>query len=330
MIRVRTPSRLHFGLVSFTFDEYWSNLLGEHVLPARRFGGVGLMVQEPGVQLTVERAPRWSAHGPLAERAVHFAQLFRESYPPGIIRPHQIVIEKAPIEHAGLGTGTQLGLAIGQALARAHEIRGVDAVALARRAGRGVRSALGIHGFAAGGFLVEAGKRSSTDVSPLIARVEFPDTWRVLLVIPSGAAGIHGEKETAAFASLSKKAMPTVTEILCRLVLLGLLPALREQDFLAFSEYLFDFNVRVGETFGSVQGGRYGHPRTAAIISFLRKKGIRGVGQSSWGPTVFALAPDEAEAMKWAGRLKEEFSLDCDEVLITRACNVGAVIVEEQ
>ena len=59
MIRVHTGSRLHFGLLNFTASQFWPNLLGEHVVPIREFGGVGLMVQVPGMKVTVESAPRW-------------------------------------------------------------------------------------------------------------------------------------------------------------------------------------------------------------------------------------------------------------------------------
>src|SRR5207248_291616 len=75
-------------------------------------------------------------------------------------------------------------------LARGRADLGV--VELAEIVGRGRRSALGIHGFAQGGFLVEAGKRSADGVAPLVARMAFPDAWRVLLVIPRDLQGDYG------------------------------------------------------------------------------------------------------------------------------------------
>ena len=53
MIRVQAPSRLHFGLLSLPAGPCWPNRHGQQVVPARRFGGVGLMVQAPGLRLTV-------------------------------------------------------------------------------------------------------------------------------------------------------------------------------------------------------------------------------------------------------------------------------------
>ncbi len=112
--------------------------------------------------------------------------------------------------------------------------------------------------------------------------------------------------------------------MLCRLVLLGLLPALAQDDFCAFGEALYDFNARVGEVFAPVQGGRYASPRSAEIVAFVRQQRIRGVGQSSWGPTVFALTEHEMQAQELAHRLRERFGLGPNEVVVTKASNQGA------
>src|SRR5207302_1210342 len=96
-----------------------TNLLGEAVVPARQFGGVGLMVQEPRLVLTTQDAPAWSAEGPVAERALGFARLYvsgTETRMP----PQRLVVASAPPEHRGLGTGTQLALAVATALNRAQ------------------------------------------------------------------------------------------------------------------------------------------------------------------------------------------------------------------
>jgi beta-RFAP synthase len=321
MIEVRTASRLHFGLLNVSAHGAWKNLLGEPVIPERQFGGAGLMIERPEIEIKLEASGAWSAEGPLASRALHYAQRLAATVASEVI-PQRISVNRAPREHIGLGVGTQLGLAVAHGLANAWNLE-LDNRELARRVGRGERSALGIHGFTQGGFLVEAGKTSAEAIAPLVSRVQFPDDWRIILVIPSGAVGSHGPDESDAFASLDTSPSNT-TESLCRLVLLGLLPSLIERDFDAFSESLYDLNARVGEVFSSIQGGRYAHPLGDSVITFFRNKGVRGVGQSSWGPTLFALIRDEEEAGRWRGRLGKRFSLDADEVLVTRASNSGA------
>jgi beta-RFAP synthase len=328
MIRVRAASRLHFGLFAPPPGPgpagAWPNSLGQEALPARRFGGVGLMVQAPGLELTAAPAANWSAEGALADRALAFSQQFARTLPEA--RPHRLIVERCAPEHAGLGTGTQLGLAVARALAAAHGLD-LGAEELARRVGRGRRSALGVHGFARGGLLVEAGKRGGEAVAPLAARQDFPEEWRVVLVLPPWGQGLHGAAEGRALEGLNDGSWPLAqTDALSRLALLGMLPALAERDLRGFGEALYDFNRRVGEAFRPVQGGTYTHPRAAEVVAFVRGQGVPGVGQSSWGPALFAVAGDAERAADLRRRLGERFGLADAEVLVTAAYNSGVEV----
>lgn len=321
MIRVTAPSRLHFGLFSLP------GVQGEPgPLPVRVFGGVGLMIDKPGVCVTVEPAVAWSATGPLAERALAFAQKFFAGVPPGRHQAFRITVEHCAPEHAGLGAGTQLGLAVAKGMTLALGLGAMDAVALAQRIGRGERSALGIHGFQHGGFLVEGGKSAAQAVAPLLVRHPFPDDWRVLLILPKNLQGAHGQPERDAFARLAQSDPdPGRTAELCRLVLLGMLPALVERDLAAFGEALYAFNRKVGEMFQPWQGGLYAHPQTDALVELLRGHGIMGVGQSSWGPAVFAvLAKDQVnEIVGLIGRQ----GFGADEMVIAAGVNQGCMVL---
>lgn len=325
MLALCAHARLHFGLL---------NLRKKEPAPMpRRFGGVGLMIERPDLRLHVEPASAWSACGPLAERALSLAQRFAHSVQQeeGIaaLPPRRLRIERAMPEHAGLGTGTQLGLAVARALAVSWGLR-CDLSTLARRVGRGLRSAVGAHGFEQGGLLVEAGKRGEEGLAPLIARLPFPESWRVVLILPEEQrpdAAWHGEREREAFARLAAQETEIDnTDALCRLLLLGILPAVAEGDAEAFGEALYEFNVRVGEAFAAVQGGTYASPRIAESIAFVRGQGVRGVGQSSWGPTVFAIVADEDWAVALSAQLRQHFSLSEAAVVVTPACNRGASI----
>jgi beta-RFAP synthase len=329
MIRVRAASRLHFGLFAPPPGEtpagFWPNVHGQEVLPARRFGGVGLMVQAPGLEVSAEPAGGWSAEGPLAERALAFARQFARTLPAA--RPHRLVVARGAPEHMGLGTGTQLGLAVARALAASHSLD-LPAEELARRVGRGRRSGLGVHGFARGGFLVESGKRDTEAVAPLAARQDFPEEWCVVLVLPPWGQGLHGDAEGRALAGLHDRPWPLAqTDALCRLVLLGMLSALAERDLRGFGEALYDFNRRVGEAFRPVQGGAYTHARASEVVEFVRAQSVPGVGQSSWGPALFAVVGDVERAADLRRRLRERFGLADVEVLVTTACNRGAEVV---
>ncbi len=330
---VRTGSRLHFGLLSLApLGSSWPDGEGQPRLAARRYGGVGLMVEDPGVCVMATPAREWSAEGPLSDRALDFARHVEQALTqqrgagPGCLH---IRIEAAAPEHVGLGTGTQLGLAVARAAAAAWGIE-ADLACLARWSGRGGRSAIGTHGFEQGGLLVDGGKRAVDELAPLAARIEFPPSWRVVLTFPTlrspGALGLYGSEEGAAFAQLAVDD-PHRTEALCRLVLLGLLPAARQADLEAFGEALYDFNRRSGEAFAALQGGAHAYGAVADLVAFWRHQGVRGVGQSSWGPAVFAVVADAAEAHHRARSLRRQGPGPVD-VLITAARNQGASIEE--
>lgn len=315
MIRVVSGSRLHFGVFSFGGGAN-----------ERFFGGAGMMIDEPAVVVSVEPAAVWSADGPGAARARTFANQFAASFDAGTIPPHAIHVEAMPPEHAGLGSGTQLGLAVARALAESAGLKDTCPEALAARVARGQRSALGIHGFAHGGFLVEAGKRPSELVSPLVARVAFPENWRLVLAIPSAEPGLHGPAEIAAFRRLQTEGVSLPTDTLCRLVLLGMLPALTAGDLPTFGEALYEFNRKVGEAFASVQGGPYAGPRVTQLVEWLRRQGVRGVAQSSWGPAVAGIVENEDEAQQLMAAVDSSGVSALAQIHFTRARNQRATI----
>jgi beta-RFAP synthase len=312
MTRVEAPSRLHFGLLSLLADgaECWPGFGDAPGVPVRSFGGVGLMIDTPSIALSVRPATEWRAEGSASARALQFAQKFVDELPPAERRPFHVLVERCPPEHVGLGTGTALGLAVARALAIELGHLEWSTLELAERVGRGERSAVGIHGFEHGGFIVEAGKLPNEAIAPLVCRQEFPDAWRVVVIQPGEPGEWHGDRERRAFAQLRRNSDAGLTETLCRLVLLGMLPALASADCDAFGEALYEFNARLGAVFAPVQGGTYGSRRAADVIAFLRAQGVHGAGQSSWGPTVFAVVSDVDRAVDLARRVPERFPTD--------------------
>jgi beta-RFAP synthase len=310
--RVTAPSRLHFGLLSLPSRADAAAAMG-----VRHFGGVGLMIEGPGVEVEAARAAAWSAAGPCAERALAFAQRLIATLPETERGAYRISVRRCAPEHVGLGTGTQLGLAVARSVALADGHSDWGSVELARRIGRGLRSGIGVHGFERGGLLIDAGKRPGDAVGTLAARLEFPDDWRVLVAWPRGRQGEHGDRERAAFDWLRDAAPePRRGEALCRLALLGMLPALLERDLATFGAALHEFNRRAGEWFEPWQGGPYSSRTAHELIDWLRQQGIRGAGQSSWGPAVFAIERGEL-LERVAKALPAEV-----EVIVTGACNL--------
>lgn len=312
MIEVATPCRLHFGLLAYNPAE------------ARQFGGVGLMVQRPRIRVRVRPADDFTAAGPMADRAVTFARRFAAESPAPIGGVHVDVLE-APRAHTGLGTGTQLGMAVARGMAELIDADGLGVDELARLVKRGVRSAIGAHGFFHGGLIIEGGKRDRQTLSPMLVQQPFPQDWPLVLISPARLVGINGVFEKEAFATLDP--IPTaVTAELCRLVMFGLLPAVIERDVESFGEALYELQMRVGECFKAAQGGIYADPQLEDIVRFVRDRGVRGVGQSSWGPTLYAVAPDPGTAQMLVRDLCKTFDLSAGEVFVTEADNSGCTV----
>src|SRR5690606_4384313 len=143
--------------------------------------------------------------------------------------------------------------------------------------------------------LIEAGKLADDEISPLITRVELPNAWRFVLLTPPASEGLSGADERKAFAQLPPVSRET-TAALCETALLGLAPAAIQANFDAFSEALFDYGRMAGMCFASQQGGHFVDARLLPTVERVRAMGIRGVGQTSWGPTIFALLPGQSEA----------------------------------
>ena len=313
-ITVQTGARLHFGL------------LAVQAASGRNFGGVGLMVQSPGCVLSVEASERdeFFADAEIAARLTDWRDEYRSRCP----REHRplachIRVTQTIPSHAGLGSGTQTALALAAALAHFGDEQNVSALELARRVGRGARSALGIHGFEQGGLLVEGGKRRPDEISPLVARLEFPSDWRVLLVMPNDRRGLSGDVERAAFTKLTP--MPAVlTETLCRIVLMELLPAVASADFPAAAAALREFGQLNGSHFAPVQGGVFADPQMSELAQCLAEQGCVGIGQSSWGPTLWILCRDEADAIRRREETMRHPSSQACTIHLTAAQNAGA------
>ena len=267
----------------------------------------------------------------MSDRAVEFARHFAQrAIEDGLTRhvpASHLRVMRVPRPHSGLGTGTQLAMAVGKALARLIDRDDLGAARMARLVGRGYRSAVGAHGCFQGGLIIDGGKTATAGLAPMVARLSFPSRWRIVLVRPNELHGISGERERQAFAKLPPIS-PQLTAHMCQLVLLGLLPAMVERDLDQFGESLYELQQLAGECFKAAQGGLYTAPLLAEVVQHVRGCGVRGVGQSSWGPTLYAITADDGAAGDLAADLRSCFALGRDEVLITSADNQGSSVVQ--
>ena len=348
-VEVRTPARLHLGMMSFG------------VADARAFGGVGVMVDRPGLHVRLRPATRYEARGPHGERAIRFAQACAQAW--GLAQAGcAIEVLAAPRSHVGLGSGTQLGLAVAAGMRHLYrsapdeEARGVphpaqeppsptdhdwlfdtrDAIELARLVGRGRRSCVGVYGFSRGGLIVEAGRSlnaargdddGTREFSPMVARVRLPSNWRCVVIVGRDVTGLHGDAEKAAFARLPPVPVEITAE-LARIALLEMLPAAVEAKFAAFAQAVHRYGRLAGKPFEQESQALPHAGATEHLLELLAELGFPGSAQSSWGPAVMACC----ETLDAAGELieaLERLGLDQHhEISIARFDQQGAVLRE--
>lgn len=286
-VRVRTPARLHFGFLDL------------HGGLGRRFGSLGLALDGPALDLEIRPARKLTAQGSEAGRLRRIVEAAAAHL--GVPATVAVSLHEAIPAHAGFGSGTQLALAVAAGLARLHG-RVFVASEAAAALDRGNRSGVGLAAFLQGGLIVDGGRDASGAPPPVVARLVFPEAWRVVLVIDSASRGVHGEDETRAFQDLPPFPEADAAHI-CRLVLMRILPAVAETDLTAFGRGVAEIQRRLGDFFAPYQGGRFASPAVADALAESEALGIEGVGQSSWGPTGFALVGSEAQAQDLVGRL---------------------------
>jgi beta-ribofuranosylaminobenzene 5'-phosphate synthase len=310
-VTVTAPARLHLGFLDMNGG------LG------RRFGSLGLAIDRPATRLSIRRAARPAAVGQEAERALDYLAALACQF--GLTESYGLTVHEAIPTHAGLGSGTQLALALATAVRRLEGLprnESSDALLLQR----GARSGIGIGLFERGGLIVDGGRGPLTSAPPIVARMEFPPEWRVIMVLDQRAEGVHGAAEQTAFASLADSSAASAAEI-CRLVLIKALPALAEEDIASFGEAIARIQEIAGDYFAPAQGGaRYVSAAVARLMDELRRHGAQGTGQSSWGPTGFAFAETASEAQRLCDLTKETALAHGVDVLVCKGVNHGALI----
>lgn len=300
VVTVRAPGRLHLGFL----DPGGS--LG------RRYGSLGLVVDgfETQARLTASSRHEITASTAAAQAEIdraesHLHALRRQT---GLDAPVHLHLEQVLPAHAGFGSGTQLALAIGHAFSIWHGLD-VPSATLARWLGRGVRSGVGIGGFDQGGLLVDGGPGADGQPAPVLSRVALPVGWRVVVVLDAQHQGLSGHDEKQAIAALPSMSQAVAADI-CHQVLMRVLPGAACAEFAPFAAGITRLQQRLGAHFAPAQGGEpYSSPAVGRLVRWIGEAaGERGegaaIGQSSWGPTGFAILPSQqqAEALVEAAR----------------------------
>jgi beta-ribofuranosylaminobenzene 5'-phosphate synthase len=321
---VRTPSRLHVTLIDM------------HGGSGRVDGGVGITLDEPGILMEVRLGPVLEVQGcdsVTENRVMETARRILTGIRAG--GNVSITMREYYPSHFGLGSGSQLAIALARAIAELYG-RDVPVKDLALLAGRGGTSGIGTAAFEYGGFIIDGGHRfgegreksefrpsaASRGVRPppVIVRHEFPPDWRILLAMPALPAGASGGEETDIF----KNHCPVPVEevrALCHEILMRMLPGIVEKDL-----DLFGSSVNTVQNLGFKRVELSLQPEEIpSLIETLRQSGAAGAGMSSFGPTVYAISDTGMRGIEHAARsFMEEYGGGT--TIITSARNSGAFV----
>ena len=295
--RVAAPARLHLGFLDL------------HGGLGRRFGSLGISLAEPATELCLTSSATLSVIGCARAEAARLVARFDSKY--GVDTRARIEITRVIPAHRGLGSGTQLALAVGHALNLLHRLR-LPNRTLASGLGRGRRSGVGIAAFGEGGLVVDGGRGGRGDDAPppVLVRLPFPRQWRILLIFDDDEeGGLHGAEEEYAFSKLPVFSVQCAG-FLSRLLIMKLLPAVAEADYPSFAEAVGEFQNAVGDYFSAMQGGGCRSMHIRRILDCLKENGIKGSGQSSWGPTAFVITRDEDTARDLVAMIERRMNDD--------------------
>ncbi|PKG32518.1 beta-ribofuranosylaminobenzene 5'-phosphate synthase [Methanoregula sp.] len=319
---VDTPSRIHISLIDM------------HGGSGRVDGGIGIPLDEPGILLEAELAPEFSVAGcdPIIQERVRqvAADVLQKL---GLGGNVAITVRKQFPAHVGLGSGSQLALAVAKAVAVLHD-RHLTARELACLTGRGGTSGIGTAAFDRGGFIIDGGHRfgaggEKTDFRPssasrgvnpppVIVRHEFPQDWKILLAIPAVPAGASGGQEADIFRTRCPVPLDEV-RALSHEVLMRMLPGLAGQDL-----DLFGSAINNVQELGFKKVELSLQPQAVTgLLPVLRGAGAAGAGMSSFGPAVYAFGDTNMMSVERAARsfMDESFG---GTTIITSARNSGA------
>lgn len=291
-VSVIAPARLHMGFIDL------SGSLGRH------FGSIGVALNEISTRLTVTGAEQLSINGLASPRAAKCVSMLCAALQ--VSDKLNITIETAIPEHVGLGSGTQMSLAIGAGLNEFYGL-GLSVREIAAVTDRGLRSGIGIGVFEQGGLVVDGGRGEKTITPPVLVHMDVPSDWRFILVFDQRGQGLHGQQEVKAFKELPPFSDKEAAR-LCYLLLMQGLPAIAENDIIKFGDVITQLQRSVGEHFASAQGGVFSSPEVAVVMQWLEQQGAVAIGQTSWGPTGFCVLDSADLAQLCVQQAKQRFA----------------------
>lgn len=278
---VRAGMRLHLGFYRFSD-------------PPFEYGGLGLAIEEPSLSVTLTEEGRAALSGWVADIV---SRVLREI---GVPSDAGVEVEGFLDRHVGLGTTTRLILSL---LNATYLMRGeaADLPAMAWRFGRGKVSGVGVWTFIYGGMVVDGGRIPDMGrIPPPVSHTYLPPRWRAVVALPV-VSGYSVSEESE--EPVMKKPVKHPKQDILYSAVARLLSAAHLGVFSEFVASIEKIQELTGEYFSRWQGDIYCCEQSRALAERMKGLGLRGVGQSSWGPTVYGFAPTSEDAEVAAAEL---------------------------
>lgn len=309
MLSIKTPSRIHITLIDL------------NAKIGRVDGGVGFALKNPFIELIAKEDKEIVVIGKLkdiakiyAKKVINFLNVNNGIY---------IKIINSYEPHIGLGSETQLALAIGKAISEIYK-KELSIEEIAKIVNRGGTSGIGFYAFQKGGFILDCGHRlkekndflpssfSKANPPKLILRKNFPN-WKVVLTNAKVKNKFFGKKELSIFKKYCPIPIKEVQK-LSHLILMKLLPSLIEKDIENFGSAINEIqNIGFKKIENNIQ-----RKETKELMRFCRKYSY-GVGLSSFGPTLYCIVDNEKELIE---KLKEKNA----DYILSMTNNIGSKI----
>jgi beta-ribofuranosylaminobenzene 5'-phosphate synthase len=327
-IRITTPCRIHLSLID------------ENGYTGRVDGGIGLMLDRPNVILEVSNSAdefkiechkyyRESVHV-INEKASRIFKAFNISN-----KNYHFNLKRYYPSHVGLGSKTQLSLAIAFAITRLKGLNEISLQEVTKLVERGGTSGIGWRGFETGGFILDGGhdfgkgkeketflpSSASTSANPAltISRYDIPDNWRFVLVIPNVKKGAFGDEEISIFQNHAPIPRNEVNEV-SHQIIMKILPALIKNDLECFGEGLKRIqSIGFKKIEISLQ-----HDVVKDLLKFFDEYGLKAYGMSSFGPSIIGIVEKDYEAEELLKEVQKNQRFRGGHIYICKPNNHGA------
>ncbi len=286
-VEVIAGYRIHLGFYRFLDPPY-------------AYGGLGVALEEPWVSVSVSLSDldHCLVRAPTEESRRVIAEVLNALGVSGV----NVDVSGFVRHHVGLGSRTRLVASLCRALVELGLVKGKVEGLVKRVSGYGV-SSVGLYTFLNGGLVADTGVRVGLREPPsLLLRLRFPTKWVAIVCVPTGIRGFN-EVEEAPILTKSLRKHPKQGELYSAFI--KLVNAILYEDFTTFSRSLKRLQLLTGEYFSEFQGGIFRSGVSEDIVNILNAEGVEGVGQSSWGPTIYGFVEDPVKGAETAGRVAE-------------------------